>query len=97
MPVLLYEEETPERAKVMLIHNQPDKDPEVRKKGIEIEKMPAKPDLAVDEKALPYCNPKTGEVWYEVVEGSADDPAAMAAQLDRIEDKLDQLIGLRVK
>ena len=66
---LFYKKETDTRAKITTIHYQPHLlSEEKRKKTIEVNEMPKKPETKNNEKAKPYVNPKTKEVWYEVVE-----------------------------
>jgi len=67
MPVIFYEKETEERARVMLVHSMPEQLSAKRiAEGIEIETVPDPPEVAFDEVALPYCNPVDKTMWWEV-------------------------------
>lgn len=68
MALVFYEKETDTRAKVTLIHYQPDLlDEERRAEGIEVENIPEKENLK-GKTALPYINPETAEFWYEYID-----------------------------
>lgn len=69
---LFYEQGNPERARVILVHHQPDElEPERRAQGIEIDDaaMPVKDTDRIDQGYKPrlYVNTLTGEAWYEYV------------------------------
>ena len=68
MKWLLYEKETNTRAKVVLIyHVEPPE--ELLNKGnyITVTNI-EEPEQKTGKTALPYCNPKTGDFWYEYVD-----------------------------
>ena len=68
MKWLFFKEETDSKAKVVLIYNiEPPE--ELINKGnyIMIESVPKAEQIA-GKSALPYCNPQTGEFWYEYVD-----------------------------
>lgn len=70
--VLFYEQGLPERARVILVHHQPDQlEPERRAQGIEIDDaaMPVKNPDQIDQGYKPrlFLNTLTGEAWYEYV------------------------------
>ena len=68
MKWLFYEKETDTRAKVVLIyHVEPPE--ELLNKGNYITATNIEePEQKTGKTALPYCNPQTGEFWYEYVD-----------------------------
>lgn len=73
MIFLAKEDEGKEKARVELIHYMPD-DPveglpdEIKQQGIRVESVPEPPEPKRGKSAVLYCNPKTGELWYEYVD-----------------------------
>jgi len=68
MPIVFYEEETSTRAKVTLIHHQPDLlDEERRAEGIEVESIPKK-ESRKGKTGVLYINPENKELWYEYID-----------------------------
>ena len=68
MKWLFYEKETNTRAKVVLIyHVEPPE--ELLNKGNYITATNIEePEQKTGKTALPYCNPETGDFWYEYVD-----------------------------
>lgn len=65
MKYLFYEKESDTKAKVMLIyHETPPEDLLTKGNHITIDTLP-EPEHVKGKMALPYCNPETGEFWYE--------------------------------
>jgi len=97
MPVLLYEKEAEDRARVMLVHSQPEKlSPERRAEGIEIEELPAPPEVEFDKAALPYCNPADGSMWWELAERKLTPVEKhLLGRIDSLEARIVKLEGGR--
>ena len=82
---VFYEQETDERAKIMMVHNRPEQLNDVtRDRGVEITQMP-EPEERKCQKALPYINPKTREIWYEYVEREKTEAELLSEVLERLE------------
>ena len=89
--VVFYEKETDTKAKITMIHNQPHDNKnglprEQIDKGIEKTEMPIKEDKR-GKIALPYINPRTGEIWYEYV----DRPLTEEERLNNLEARIEKL------
>ena len=68
MKWLFYEKETDIKAKVMLIYYEtPPKELLDGGNYITIEDIP-EPEQVKGKSALPYCNPETGDFWYEYID-----------------------------
>lgn len=94
--LLFIEKETDTRAKITAIHSQPNLLPQNKKSnGIYIENMPEKPNTSRGQRALPYVNPQTREVWYEVVDKELSTEEQLLERMEKIEDKLDKLLMMR--
>lgn len=66
---LFYEPETDEKARVVLIYNIEPPEELRNKSYFEVDTVPdPDPEQQVGKTALPYCNPKTKEFWYEYVD-----------------------------
>lgn len=92
--LIFYEQETDERARIMMVHNRPEElDPETRERGIDVQNIP-EPEVRKGKRALPYINPKTGEIWYEYVDREMTETELLEEvleRLDSLENKIDAL------
>lgn len=55
-----------------------------------IAEMPPKP-VVVGKTAVPYINPQTKEIWYELVDRPLTQEEVLAQLVDRLEAKIDAL------
>ena len=68
MKYLFYEKETETRAKIMLIyHVEPPRELLDNGNYITLNELPT-PEIIEGKTELPYCNPQTGEFWYEYID-----------------------------
>lgn len=86
MRYLFYEKITEERAKVNVIHyKEPEKEITDNVPYIVVSSIP-EPVTIVGKKAVPYCNPKTKEFWYEYEDKPLAVSEEMSAQADYLMD-----------
>lgn len=86
MKWLFYEKETDTKARVMLIYFReptPEELAEINMPYITIDEISAKP-YQKGKTALEYCNPQTGEFWYEFVDRPLTPEEAIEEQNDKI-------------
>jgi len=87
MKWLFYEKETDTRAKVMLIYYEtPPKELLDGGNYITVANI-EEPEQKTGKSALPYCNPETGDFWYEYV----DIPLAPEEQLKELQEQINAL------
>lgn len=68
MEWLFYEKETDTRAKVLLIYSvEPPRELIDKGNYITVENVP-NAEQKTGKTALPYCNPETGDFWYEYID-----------------------------
>ncbi len=68
MKWLFYEEETDIKAKVMLIYNVEPPEELISKGNYITATNIEEPEQKTGKNALPYCNPETGDFWYEYID-----------------------------
>ncbi len=97
MKWLFYEKETNTRAKVVLIyHVEPTEELLNNGNYIRVENVP-EPIQVKGKSALPYCNPKTKEVWYEYVDKTItedDKIAELEKQVNALNIAIAEIMGV---
>jgi hypothetical protein len=94
MNYLFYENETPTKAKVMLIyHVEPPQELKNNGNYITVAAMPEAEQQA-GKTALPYCNPQTGEVWYEYVDRPLTPEEMVNAKIQEQQAQIEGLTSL---
>ncbi len=85
MPLVFYEQEAEDRARVTLIHHKPEQlSEERREQGIEVDEVPEK-EQKEGKRSLPYIDPSTGDFWYEYEDLPEDDPHMVSLRLSEVE------------
>lgn len=80
------------KARVTTIHHQPEKlTPERRAQGITVDTLPERPAAQRGQSSALYCNPETGDVWYEMEDRALAPEEDMLARLEALEERVDRL------
>ncbi|MBU5439314.1 hypothetical protein KQI42_14920 [Tissierella sp. MSJ-40] len=91
MNYLFYEKETDTRAKVMLIYyTEPPQELMDRGNYIMVENL-IEPNVIEGKTSLPYCNPQTGEFWYEYVDRPLAEEEINSKKLNELEGTIMEL------
>ncbi len=92
MKWLFYENETSTRAKVILIYSvEPPEELISNGNYITVDSY-SEAERQVGKSALPYCNPQTGEFWYEYVDRTLTPEEKLESQQEQI-DQLTIMLG----
>ena len=90
--LLFYKAASKDKARVTTIHYQPDKlTKERQSQGITADTLPDRPAVKRGEAAALYCNPETGEVWYEVEARPLTPEEEIQDRLASIEERVARL------
>ena len=90
--LLFYKTVSKDKARVTTIHYQPEKlSRERQAEGIAVDRLPDRPEVERGEAAALYCNPETGEVWYEIEERALTPEEEMQDRLEKLEARVARL------
>ena len=95
MKWLFYEKETDTKAKVMMIYNvEPPKELISNGNYITVDNI-EEPEQKTGKTALPYCNPETGDFWYEYVDKPLSSEEQLQEQINALNIAIAEIMGVQ--